>query len=179
MTLDTQARLALVRQIALASTLRGEFRLRSGATSQTYFDKYLFEAQPHILRPLALLMASLLPGDAEILAGLELGGIPIATAMSLHTGHAAVFVRKSAKTYGTGKAIEGPTVTGKRVTVIEDVVSTGGAILDSVAKLRDAGAEVRTVVCAIWRSADLGPLRDAGLDLRWAMERTELEAALA
>ena len=178
MTRDAPGRTALIREIALGSTLRGEFKLRSGATSPTYFDKYLFEADPRILRPLAKLMTSLLPDGTEILAGLELGGIPIATAMSLHTGRPVVFVRKQAKTYGTGKVIEGPDVTGKCVVVIEDVVSTGGAILESVAKLRDAGAVVQTVVCAIWRGVDLSPLHGADLDLRWAMERSELEAAM-
>ncbi len=170
-------RRALVSQIAKIATLRGQFKLRSGITASTYFDKYLFEAQPHILNPLSAIMATLLPPHTEVIAGLELGGIPLATAISLRTSLSSVFVRKQAKPYGTEKAVEGPSIKGKRVTIIEDVVTTGGAIIDAVAKLRSCGAEVDTVVCAIWRGGDLTPLVDAGLELRWAIDRAELETA--
>src|SRR5437660_12323802 len=103
---NDQNRRALVAEIATIATLRGQFRLRSGTTASTYFDKYLFEAQPRILRPLGVLMTTtLLPTGAEVLAGLELGGIPLATAISLHTGMPCVFVRKEVKAYGTEKTV--------------------------------------------------------------------------
>ena len=95
---------ALIREIATASTLQGEFRLRSGDTTTSYFDKYLFEGQPKILSRLASVIASLLPADTELLAGLELGGIPLAKAISLHPSIPTVFVRKQAKGYGIAKA---------------------------------------------------------------------------
>jgi orotate phosphoribosyltransferase len=103
-------RQALLVEIATIATLHGRSRLRSGTTALTYFDKYLFEGQPRLLRSLGGLMATLLPTDTAVLAGLELGGIPLATAISLHTGHPCVFVRKAAKAYGTEKAVEGPPV---------------------------------------------------------------------
>jgi orotate phosphoribosyltransferase len=121
-------------------------------------------------------MGSLLDNRVELLAGLELGGIPLATAISLDRGIPTVFVRKHAKSYGTLKAIEGPSVSGRYVVVIEDVVTTGGAIIESVARLRDAGAVVEKVVCAIWRGTDLAPLTAAGLDLCWAVAREDLDA---
>ncbi|MBL7998044.1 MAG: orotate phosphoribosyltransferase, partial [Candidatus Kapabacteria bacterium] len=93
--------------------LRGEFLLRSGAISNEYFDKYLFEAQPALLRTIAEELAPLLPPGTEVLAGLEMGGIPIATALSLHTGIPAAFVRKKAKDYGTRKIAEGTDMRGK------------------------------------------------------------------
>ena len=65
---------------------------------------------------------------------------------------------------------------GRHVVVIEDVVTTGGAIIESVAKLREAGAIVDKAVCALWRGTDLAPLRAAGLCLRWAFERKDLDA---
>jgi orotate phosphoribosyltransferase len=173
---NDQNRQALVVEIATIATLHGRFRLRSGTTASTYFDKYRFEGQPHLLRSLAELMATLLPAGTDVLAGLELGGIPLATAISLHTGHSCVFVRKEAKAYGTKKAVEGPSVQGKQTTVIEDVVTTGGAIIDAAAKLRSCGAHVDTVVCAIWRGADLTPLVNAGLELRWAISGSELRS---
>jgi orotate phosphoribosyltransferase len=87
--------------------LVGEFTLRSGRTSNEYFDKYLFEADPRLLYDIASALEQLVPEGTEVLAGLELGGIPIVTALSLETGLPAAFVRKNAKTYGTAKLAEG------------------------------------------------------------------------
>ncbi len=167
----------LARSISIASTLKGEFLLRSGQTSTEYFDKYRFESDPAILRPLAILMAELVDPNSDLLGGLELGGVPLATSISLHTGTPAVFVRKEAKKYGTCKAIEGPEVAGKRIAVIEDVVTTGGQIVESVGLLRAAGATVDHIVCAIWRGKDLSPLKNAGLDLRWVFSADEIREA--
>lgn len=138
-------------QIAQASSLEGEFILRSGQISRQYFDKYRFEGNPKLLKPLAKAMADLLPTDTEIIAGLELGGVPLATAISLETGLPAAFVRKEAKTYGTCQAIEGQDVAGRKVTFIEDVITTGGAVSDAFELATKDGAHVLAVVCAIWR----------------------------
>ena len=97
-------------------------------------------------------MLDLLPEDTELLGGLELGGIPIATMVQRKTGLPALFVRKKAKEYGTCKLAEGPDVAGRRVTIIEDVITTGGAVRDATHALREAGAIVEVVVCAIDRS---------------------------
>ena len=145
---------------AIAS-LSGEFRLRSGQTSSTYFDKYRFEADPKLLKRVAAEMIPLLPKGSEVLAGLELGGVPIATAISLATGLPAAFVRKKAKEYGTCLAVEGLGVEGKRVVLIEDVITTGGAVADATRLVQGAGANVVGVVCAIWRGE--GVPRIAGL----------------
>ncbi|MGJ8561856.1 MAG: orotate phosphoribosyltransferase [Litorimonas sp.] len=141
----------LARRIADISTLEGEFLLRSGQISNLYFDKYRFEGDPLLLKPLAQAMTSLLPSDTEILAGLELGGVPLVTAISLETGLPAAFVRKAAKTYGTCRAIEGQDIAGRKVTFIEDVISTGGAVADAHQLAVLEGADVLAVVCAIWR----------------------------
>ena len=76
-------------------------------------------------------MVDLLPEDTDLLGGLELGGVPIATMVSSLTGRPALFVRKKAKEYGTCKLAEGPDVAGRRVTLIEDVITTGGAVRDA------------------------------------------------
>ena len=141
----------LAKQISAAATLEGEFTLRSGQVSRIYFDKYRFEGNPELLKPLALAMAELIPTETEIIAGLELGGIPLVTAISLETGLPAAFVRKEAKKYGTCRAIEGQDVDGKKVTFIEDVISTGGAVSDAFQLATEEGAQVLAVVCAIWR----------------------------
>ncbi len=96
-------------------------------------------------------MSQLLPRGTEILAGLELGGVPIATAMSLESGLPVVFVRKAAKEYGTCQAIEGRDIAHRRIVLVEDVITTGGAVADAVRLVRTAGGESLAVVCAIWR----------------------------
>ena len=168
----------LAADIDATCRLTGEFTLRSGQVADTYFDKYLFEAQPALLARVAEQMLDLIPPDTELLGGLELGGIPLATVVSARTGTPALFVRKQAKEYGTCKLAEGPDVAGRRVTIIEDVITTGGAVRDATNALRAAGATVETVVCAIDRSpADANPLADVGLEVRSVLTRAELDAA--
>jgi orotate phosphoribosyltransferase len=158
--------------------LTGEFTLRSGQVASEYFDKYLFEAQPALLARVVDRMVGLVPEDTELLGGLELGGIPIATMVSSLTGHPALFVRKKAKEYGTCKLAEGPDVAGRRVTLVEDVITTGGAVRDATNALRELGAVVEVVVCAIDRSpADENPLADVGLEIRSILTRAQLDAA--
>jgi orotate phosphoribosyltransferase len=143
--------MSLAADLNAAARIEGRFILRSGAVSDHYFDKYRFESDPVLLRRIARRMIELLPARTEILAGVELGGVPIATAMSLESGLPAVFVRKAAKSYGTCRAVEGADLDGRRVAMIEDVISTCGAIAEAVAFVRAAGGEVCAVVCAVWR----------------------------
>ena len=158
--------------------LSGTFTLRSGQVSSEYFDKYLFESDPALLARVAAQMVPLLPEDTELLGGLELGGVPIATMVSSLSGHRSLFVRKQAKEYGTCKLAEGPDVAGKRVTLIEDVITTGGAVRDATNALRAAGAVVEVVVCAIDRSAaGENPLADVGLEVRPVLTKADLDAA--
>lgn len=167
--------LALAHRVYDACHLTGSFRLRSGQISAEYFDKYLFEADPILLRDVAEVMVGLVP-DCDVVAGMELGGIPLATVMSQISGLPTVFVRKTAKEYGTCKVAEGSTVEGRRVVVIEDVVTTGGALLASCESLRAEGAVIDTVVCAIDREqGGVGNLLAAGLTLRAALTRSQLE----
>lgn len=159
--------------------MTGEFKLRSGQLAAEYFDKYLFESDPVLLRQVAEAMVALLP-DCDVLGGMEMGGIPIVAVMSQITGLPAVFVRKSAKGYGTRKAAEGVPVAGRRVVAVEDVVTTAGALLSGCLLLREAGATVDTAVCAIDR-AQGGPdnLIAVGVTLRPALQRADLTRAAA
>ncbi len=174
------ARSELAAAVDACCRLTGTFTLRSGQVASEYFDKYLFEAQPALLARVAEAMVPLLPADTELLGGLELGGVPIATIVSARTGLPALFVRKEAKTYGTCKLAEGPDVAGRRITLIEDVITTGGAVRDATRALRAAGATIETVVCAIDRSpADVNPLADVGLGVRPVLTKADLDAARA
>lgn len=148
-------------RIGAKCRLQGEFLLRSGQVSSTYFDKYLFEADPELLAEVASRAAELIPAGTEVLAGLELGGVPVATALSLVTGIPTAFVRKQAKAYGTARLAEGADVDGRKVLVVEDVITTGGQVAQSTRDLRDGGALVDSVLCVIDRSGGAHPALDA------------------
>jgi orotate phosphoribosyltransferase len=151
----------LARLIGERCRLTGTFTLRSGGESSTYFDKYLFESDPGLLAQVAKHAARLIPEGTEVLAGLELGGVPVATALSLATGLPMAFVRKEAKRYGTEQLAEGAQVAEKRTLVIEDVITTGGQVAASTADLRSRGASVEAVLCIIDRSGGDHPQLDA------------------
>lgn len=156
--------------------LTGEFVLRSGVTSTEYFDKYRFEADPSLLRDLASALVPMVPAETEVLAGLELGGVPIATVLSQLTGIPAAFVRKEAKTYGTCQLAEGAGIDGRRVTVVEDVVTSGGQVVISCGDLRERGAVVTHALCVIDREAGgREALADLGVELRPLFTMTELK----
>jgi orotate phosphoribosyltransferase len=168
---------ALAHDVDARCRLTGQFTLRSGQVAGEYFDKYLFETDPGLLARVAAQMVPLLPDDTDLLGGLEMGGIPIVTVLSAQSGLPALFVRKQAKTYGTCKLAEGPEVAGRRVTLVEDVITTGGAVRDATVALRDAGAVVETVICAIDRSpGDSNPLADVGLAIRSVLTKADLDA---
>ncbi|OYO24359.1 orotate phosphoribosyltransferase [Enemella dayhoffiae] len=164
--------------MAAVARLTGEFVLRSGQVVSEYFDKYRFESDPVLLRRVAAAMAPLIPDGTELLGGLELGGVPIATVLSQVTGLPVLFVRKQAKTYGTCRLAEGAEVAGRRITLVEDVITTGGAVAEATAALRAAGATVEVVVCAIDRSeSGANRLGEIGVQTRAALTRAELDAA--
>jgi orotate phosphoribosyltransferase len=155
----------LARRVGEACRLTGTFTLRSGQVSTTYFDKYLFEADQALLREVAAAAVGLIPAGTEVLAGLELGGVPVATALSLATGLPAAFVRKEAKKYGTAKLAEGAEIAGRRVLIVEDIVTTGGQVVLSARDLRERGASLVGALCVIDRSAGAHTLAAEDLDL--------------
>jgi orotate phosphoribosyltransferase len=147
---DAELRAALVD----AAYLEGDFLLRSGKRSRYYLDKYRFETRPDLLGPLGERIATVVrehAPEAERLAGPELGAVALAAAASLAGGLPFVIVRKAAKEYGTAKRLEGPFEPGEHVCLVEDVVTSGGALLESVEALREAGLVVTTAVCVVDR----------------------------
>ena len=156
----------LGRRIYATAHLTGEFVLRSGQTTSEYFDKYRFEADPVLLDAVAEAMVPMVPADTEVLAGLEMGGIPVVTALGRHTGLPCAFVRKQAKPYGTRRLAEGAETAGRRVTIVEDVVTTGGQIVLSATDLRALGAHITDALCVINRNSTTpAPLTEADLTL--------------
>lgn len=149
--MDPTSKQALARQIFQRSHLNGSFILRSGQTATDYFDKYQFEAEPALLAEICKHMNAQIPLGTQVLAGLEMGGIPVVTMLSHFSGLPASFVRKVAKSYGTARLSEGTGVDGKRVLIVEDVVTSAGQIVLSATELRKLGATVEYAICAIYR----------------------------
>jgi len=169
---------ALAARIRRASRISGRFVLRSGMVSDTYFDKYQFEADPQLLRDIALEMKRLIPEGTEVLAGLEMGGIPIVTLLSQVTGLPAAFIRKEPKEYGTCRYAEGASLAGRPFVLIEDVVSSGGAIIDSLAKLKSDGLAPLAALCVIDRqTGGVEALAKHGLALSALFTFEEIERA--
>ena len=168
----------LTQQVNSVARLSGTFTLRSGRTATEYFDKYQFEADPVLLDKLAERMAVLIPEGTEVLAGLEMGGIAVVTALGRHAGLPCAFVRKQAKEYGTARLCEGAEVAGRRVLVVEDVVTSGGQVVISTGELRKLGAHVDHALCVIDRQeGGAEALADHGIKLRALLTRADLDAA--
>ncbi len=165
-------------RVYAASYLTGTFVLRSGRTADHYFDKYRFESDPVLLADIVSAMVPLVPEGVEGLAGLELGGVPLATMLSSQTGLPAFFVRKQPKKYGTERVCEGGDIAGRHLLIIEDVVTTGGQMVLSAQDLRAEGAVVEHALCVIDREgggADV--VASEGIALRALFTMGELEQA--
>src|SRR5262252_9182240 len=141
----------LAKRIADTALLRGEFTLRSGRKSNYYLDKYRFETQPDVLAALGKLLADRVTVDTDRIAGAELGAVPLAAACGMAANKPFVFIRNQKKDYGTAKQIEGVLEKGDHVMIVEDVLTTGGQVLEAVKSLQDAGAKIERIVAVIDR----------------------------
>jgi len=168
--------LELLKKIMEVSHITGSFKLRSGVMSDEYFDKYQFESDPQLLINIGELLSRKIPKETEVLAGLEIGGIPIATTMGLMRNIPMVFVRKKAKEYGTAKLVEGTDIKDKNLLIVEDVVTSGGQIILSANELRNLGATINTAVCVIDREqGGKEALKEQGIELISLFTMSELK----
>ena len=148
---------SLGRLLLAVAYLEGDFVLRSGRRSRYYLDKYLFETEPRVLRGIVRELAGMMReelaagGAYQRLAAPELGAVALAAGVSLEIGIPFLIVRKQTKEYGTGKGLEGAWAPGERVAVVEDIVTSGGAALEAVRRLREAGMEVEDLYCVVDR----------------------------
>ena len=144
----------LARRIREHALLEGDFVLRSGRRSSYYLDKYRFETQPELLLELGARIgakARELAPDARRLAGPELGAVALAASASLASGLPFLIVRKEQKEYGTARRLEGEFAEGDEVCLVEDVVTSGGAAVEAIRALREAGLTCRAAVCVVDR----------------------------
>ena len=136
--------------IVRAAYVEGDFVLADGLHSNYYFDKYLFETRPAILRRLACFLAELVPRKTDRLAAPALGAVALGTAVSLELGLPLVIVRLDREP-GSPRQIEGELYADEVVTLIEDVVVTGSRALRAISRVRDAGAGVGQVISVLDR----------------------------
>ena len=141
----------LAKQIAETAVLRGSFTLRSGRTSSYYIDKYMFLTDPRILAELGAMIAARLPEGTERLAGAELGGIPLVSAVSMAAGLPALYVRNARKEYGTAKQLEGRIEPDDKVVIVEDVATTGGQAMEAAKVIAAQGGNVVAIIVTVDR----------------------------
>jgi orotate phosphoribosyltransferase len=144
----------LASRIREQALLEGDFVLRSGRRSSYYLDKYRFETHPDLLRELGERLGSrarAVTPDAARLAGPELGAVALTAAASLASGLPFVIVRKEQKDYGTERRLEGEFAPGEEVCLVEDVITSGGAAVEAVRALREAGLTCRAALCVVDR----------------------------
>jgi orotate phosphoribosyltransferase len=141
----------LAKRIAEVSLLRGEFTLRSGRKSNYYLDKYRFETVPDVLEALGKMFAERIGPHVQRIAGAELGAVPLAATAAMASGKPCIFVRNSKKDYGTAKQIEGILNEGDVLVIVEDVLTTGGQVLEVAKSLIGAGAKIDKIIGVIDR----------------------------
>jgi orotate phosphoribosyltransferase len=141
----------LAKRIAEVALLRGEFTLRSGRKSNYYLDKYLFETQPDVLAALGKLFAQKVTPDVQRLAGAELGAVALAASAAMASGKPFVIIRNQKKDYGTSKLVEGKIEPGERVMIVEDVLTTGGQVIEAAKSIEGVDGKVVKIVAVIDR----------------------------
>ncbi len=165
----------LIQRICDAALLRGHFTLRSGRTSRYYLDKYLFETQPDILAELGRRFAVRIGDDVDVLAGAELGGIPLVAAASIASGKPCVLIRNQKKEYGTAKLLEGRLEKDQRVVIVEDIATTGGQVLEAAKVITAAGAVIVKIIAVIDRQEGAREnIESAGYDFESLLTKTDL-----
>lgn len=165
----------LAARLKEAAYTEGDFTLRSGRKSHYIIDKYAFETRPELLRETARELAALVPGGTDRLAGVELGGVPLVTAVSLATGLPFIIVRKGSKGHGLDRPFEGEMAQGDRILLVEDVATTGGAACAAARVLLEAGAaEVSALVVVDRQEGAEEGFREAGVPYRALFTRESL-----
>lgn len=150
---------------------RGKFKLSNGSLADYYIDKYAFETNPEILAPIVDELVSMVSKDEiDVVAGPELGAVPLVTAVSLRTGIPSAYIRKGEKHHGTQARVEGTIDKGNRVAIIEDVTTTGGTILETAEIIEEVGGVVERMIVVVDRNEDaVENIRDAGYDLEYLL----------
>ena len=183
MTTTAGSNAELAAAVADAALLRGEFTLRSGRKSSYYLDKFRLLTRPALLERVGqgladrvqAVEADLPDGPVDRIGGAVLGGVPLASVVSLKLDRQSLFIRDAKKGYGTSNQIEGVFEPSQRVILVEDVATTAGAALEATAALREAGLKVEAIVCVIDREEGArANVESAGLRFEALLTKTDL-----
>ena len=181
-----EMRLALLPLLASQAYRHGNFTLASGRSSHHYVNCKPVSLSGTGLALLGALMLEQVEAEARAVAGLTLGADPLVSAVAMRAALEgrelnALIVRKEAKGHGTGAWLEGPLPEpGSTITVLEDVVTTGGSSLKAVQQLREAGYTVNRVVTIVDRQeGGIEAMTAAGLERRSLFLRDEVAATAA
>mgnify|MGYP001403333043 CR=1 FL=1 len=144
------SKLVLKQKLIDCKALRfGEFTLTSGKKSSYYVNMKMASTNPEILKLISAEFAKLIPDDTDFIAGMELGAVPLAVALSLESGMPYTMIRKGERKHGTGSRLEGPSE-GKAV-LVDDVATTGGSNIESIEVLHAEGIEVSKILVVVDR----------------------------
>ncbi|MDG1545234.1 MAG: orotate phosphoribosyltransferase, partial [Candidatus Poseidoniia archaeon] len=127
----------------------GDFTLTSGKKSSYYVNMKLASTNPDILKLISIEFAKLIPNGTDFIAGMELGAVPLAVALSLETGLPYTMIRKGERKHGTGSRLEGPSK-GKAI-LVDDVATTGGSNVESLEVLLGEGIDVTKILVVVDR----------------------------
>ena len=141
----------------------GDFLLKSGKRSPVYLDLRSIISHPQLLQNLAGVMADQMLPSVKRVCGVPYAALPLATAFSLQTGMPLLIKRKEAKGYGTKKTIEGEFAAGDEILLLEDVVTSGESLLETIAELEKEGLKIAQIITVVDREqGGMDRLRAAG-----------------
>lgn len=147
---------------SIGAIKEGNFTLKSGQTSSVYVDLRLVISYPHLLSEMGDLLAEKIKGlNCDLIVGVPYTALFFATSLSLKSGLPMIMRRKEKKAYGTQKQIEGNYLSGQKVLIVEDVVTTGSSILETAEDLIQEGLIVKDIVAVLERSATANKLLEA------------------
>lgn len=158
----------------------GQFRLHSGRVSPIYLDLRMLVSYPEALRMATAVYTTILADlEYDLLAAAPMAGLPLGTALCLALDQPLIYPRKTAKSYGTGKGIEGAYQIGETAVVIDDLITSGDSVLQAIAALKAAGLQVKDAVVLIDRQqGGMDTLRQEGYQPHAAMSIRQLLSIL-
>jgi orotate phosphoribosyltransferase len=154
---------------AAGAIKKGKFKLSNGSLTDYYIDKYVFETQPDVLEAITTQIAAQIDTDeVDVIAGPELGAVPLVTAVSLRTGIPCAFIRKGQKHYGTQARVEGTIEKGKQVAIVEDVTTTGNTIIETAQLVEEVGGVPTHLIVVVGRNdGAVENVEEAGFKLEY------------
>ncbi len=149
---EEQKKVVLQQLYAIGCLKLGNFKLKNGTYSPFYLDVRHVVSYPQILQSLAECLSSITEHVSyDVMCGVPYAALPIATALSLHNKKPMIIKRKETKQHGTQKMIEGVFQQGNNCLIIEDIITTGGSIGETISDLENAGLKVTDIVVCIDR----------------------------